>query len=390
LTSSKLANTSAAAINLSLGEGFRQQIWLGVGSSPLTDPDPGLVSREPAPQSSGLDLMEIWRLLPALNEIPDEKLQGLPSEIIFGLNTALIQGQKSAAKLSTNARLALNAKKIASNPTEVGGGVDNRKTLLHPGRFLGGAICSNPELWLAGRRIHGDKGPAALGAYDLDSVGCGGCVTAKGWEALHNPASSELKLKMFYLPNVTNTSVSAKRLAFESGEELSLGESLKEIGDLESYRTALNTAREALHSVMPWNRSISAIVGFMHNTNYLEEALGKNPKRAAILSEFTDYIFGRNALNWENGVSFLTAEEIHHAWNQWRGKRAALFARSFDKQGQSKKLPPICRRYQMGLCPKQGDKECKSTFGTTLKHICNKYTGAGRVCGKEHPRKDHK
>jgi len=380
-----------------MGEGFRQQIKLGAGGSIFTDPDPGVVSRPTSAGASsgtpgsaaGIDLMDIWRLLPALNEIPDEKLQGLPSEIIFGLNTALIQGQKSAAKLSTSARLALNAKKIASNPTEIGGGVDDRKSLLHPGRFLGGAICSNQELWLAGRRVHGDKGPAALGAYDLDSVGCGGCVTAKGWEALHNPASSELKLKLFYLPNVTNTSLSAKRLAFESGEELSLGENLKEIGDLESYRAALNTAREALHSVMPWNRSISAIVGFMINTNYLEEALGRNPKRAAILSEFTDYIFGRNALNWENGVSFLTAEEIHHAWNQWRGKRAALFSKGFDRN-QSKKLPPICRRYQMGLCPKQSDKECKSQFGTTLKHICNKFTGAGKVCGKEHPRKDHK
>jgi len=344
LSDERLASSAATAVHLSLGEGFRQQIRPRVGGSPFADPDPGLVERSSsqAHHQPGIDLMEIWRLLPALNDIPDEKLQGLPSEIIFGLNNALIQGQQSAAKLSVNARLALNAKKLAASPTEVGGGLDDRRTVLHPGRFLGGAVCSNSELWLAGKRVLGDNGPTALGAYDLDSVGCGGCVTARGWEALHNPASTELKLKMFYLPNVTNTSLSAKKLAFESGEEMSLGESLKEIADLEGYRTALNTAREALHSVMPWNRSISAIVGFMMNTNYLEEALGKNSRRAAILSEFTDYIFGRNALNWENGVSFLTAEEIHHAWNQWRGKRAALFARSGEKQnqGQAKKPPP--------------------------------------------------
>jgi len=364
---------------------------MGAGASILTDPDPGAFTRvRVPPHPPSLDLLEIYRLLPALNDIPDEKLKGLPSEVVFGLNSALLQGQKSAAKLSASARLTLNAKKLAASPTEVGAGVDDRKSILHPGRFLGGAVCSNPELWLAGRRIHGDKGPAALGSYDLDSVGCGGCVTAKGWEALHNPASTELKLKLFYLPNITNTAVSAKKLAFDSGEEFSLGESLKEIGDLEGYRTALNTAREALHSAMPWNRSISAIVGFMVNTNYLEEALGKNPRRAAILSEFTDYIFGRNALNWENGVSFLTAEEIHHVWNQWRGKRAALFAKGFDRQGQGKKQPPICRRFQVGLCPDQSKKDCKSKFGTTLLHICNKFTGAGKVCGKDHPRKDHK
>ena len=48
------------------------------------------------------------------------------------------------------------------------------------------------------------------------------------------------------------------------------------------------------------NRSISALVGLMLNTNYLAEDLGGNPKRAAILGEFSDYVFSRNGLSWEN------------------------------------------------------------------------------------------
>ena len=93
------------------------------------------------------------------------------------------------------------------------------------------------------------------------------------------------------MPNVGNGAASSKKTDEDSGENL------KEIADLESFRVALNTAREAMTSALPWNRSISALVGLMMNTNYLSEDLGGNPKRAAILTEFTDYVFSRNGLN---------------------------------------------------------------------------------------------
>ena len=90
-----------------------------------------------------------------------------------------------------------------------------------------------------------------------------------------------------------------------------------ENANLESYKVALNTAREAMASALPWNRSVSAVMGLMVNTNYLAEDLGRNPKRAAVLTEFTEYIFGRNALNWENHQSFLTTDELTHVWSNW-------------------------------------------------------------------------
>ena len=80
--------------------------------------------------------------------------------------------------------------------------------------------------------------------------------------------------------------------------------------DLDSVKVALNTAREALASALPWNGSISALVGLMMKTNYMVEDLGGNSKRAAILLEFTDYVFGRNALNWENNQSFLSTDKL--------------------------------------------------------------------------------
>ena len=48
---------------------------------------------------------------------------------------------------------------------------------------------------------------------------------------------------------------------------------VKEIADLESFKMVLNTAREAMASALPWNRSVSTIVGLMQNTSYLQEDL---------------------------------------------------------------------------------------------------------------------
>ena len=48
----------------------------------------------------------------------------------------------------------------------------------------------------------------------------------------------------------------------------------------------------------------------MMKTKYMVEDLGGNSKRAAILLEFTDYVFGRNALNWENNQSFLSTDKL--------------------------------------------------------------------------------
>ena len=142
---------------------------------------------------------------------------------------------------------------------------------LHPARFLGGACSSLADQWAEARRSIGEAGVTALGNYDLNAVGCGGCVTPKGWLEIHNPASQELKLKLFHMPNMGGAAT--KKQEGESGVE-----SLKEIGDLDSFKIALNTAREAMASALPWNRSISALVGLMLNTNYLSEDFRRKSK----------------------------------------------------------------------------------------------------------------
>ena len=334
--------------------------------------------------------LELWKLLPQLRELPASMVKKLPMSAMFHLNAALSKEKKTTEKLGVNTRLAQNAKKVARNPALVAEARDNRRDVLHPARFLGGASSSLTEQWLEARRVIGEAGVTALGNYDLDAVGCGGCVTPKGWLELHNPASQDLKLKFFHMPNMAGNSSSSKKADSEA-----CSDSLKEIGDLDSFRIALNTAREAMASAMPWNRSVSALVGLMLNTNYLAEELGGNPRRATILTEFSDYVFGRNGINWENGQAFLTTDELVHVWSNWRTKRG-ISAKSHEKQdkkpagGDKKKiLSEICRLYNTKTCGKQADKDCKSAWGKTLKHVCNRFLAGGKVCQKDHPRLDH-
>lgn len=362
----------------------------GFGS--LTDPGQDRAQAE----TDGSNL-QIWKLLPAIQHLSEDMLKRLPLSALFQLNSALSKESKNANKMQVSARLSANAQQAANSPVCVPSNLDDRRDNLHPVRFFGGASCSNQMLWLKARAVISQKGVLAFGNYDLDSLGCGGCVTPKAWMEIHNPGSSELKLKMFHLPNVGGSSAGSKRVSVEDGNSsFLLGDEMKDICDLEGFRSALNALREAMTSALPWNRSIGAIVGFMINTNYCFTDLAGNNKRAAILTEFVDYILGRNALNWENSQPFLSTDDLSHVWATWKAKRHGLFMKEQDKS--QKQLPArrgrddICRRFNLpGGCTNKED-ECKTPMGAKLRHVCNMYLKGqnGKKCEKQHSRVDHK
>ena len=365
----------------------------GMEASVLNLEDPDMSEDETLEDEAKV---EIWSLLPQLKNVPQSTLKKLPLSAIFQLSNALAKNSKLADKMSTSSRLAQNAQDAMKNPKQVASGLDNRRNLLHEGRFLGGACCSAVDLWLRGGEVVGRSGPMPIGNYDLDAVGCGGCVTATGWREIHDPSSQALRIKHFFLPNVAGSSLSTKKFSMgEGGEEMVVGDSLKEINDMEGYKGALNALREAMASALPWNRSVSAIVGFMVNTNYLNSDLGSNSKRASILAEFTDYILGRNGQNWENGASFISTDEMAHVWANWKAKRTALFItkEKQEKKGRERTGRPVksdaCSKYNVKTCPKQAEKDCHTFFGAKLRHVCNKWMPNGTICGKDHPRVEH-
>ena len=110
------------------------------------------------------------------------------------------------------------------------------------------------------------------------------------------------------------------------------------------------------------------------------------------MTEFTDYIFSRNVLNWENSQPFLTTDDLTHVWSNWRCKRGISQKSSEPKKkekDQKKEGNNVCRLYNTKVCKSQTEKECKSSWGKQLKHLCNKFIGGGKMCLKEHPRIEH-
>ncbi len=334
---------------------------------------------------------------PALRNLPDEMVDKLPLSTLLQLNEALVKDLKSIKKLDPEAKLALNAEECCSNPVSVPSGLDNRRDVLHQARFLGGVISSHQLVWQKAREVIGLDGIPALGGYDMDAVGCGGAVSPKGWLELHNPASTSLCLRQFHISNVSGGSMSVKKLSLSSNDEsLLLGESAREIMDMEEFRSAMTTLREAMSMVLPWNKSVSAIQGFLNISNYCKKDLDGRQNRAALLTSFVNYVLGRNALNWQNKQPFLATNDLLHVWATWFGQQPASSISTSKKEPKDSKKREekdrdkndLCRRYNIGSCPTMG-KECRTFYGLRLRHLCNARLSNGQLCEKDHPRIKH-
>ena len=138
-SSSSLAKSMAAAAKLTGSVKNRYASSFGGRSTAVpADPD------EPVSEEEEKSL-ELWRLLPQLKDLPEALLRKLPIATMFQLNSALAKEKKTSEKLGVNTKLSHNAKKLARNPAAVEKGVDNRKDLMHPARFLGGTSCALTE-----------------------------------------------------------------------------------------------------------------------------------------------------------------------------------------------------------------------------------------------------
>jgi hypothetical protein len=343
------------------------------------------------------DFGNIWRMLPPLKDIPAEMLRSLPVSTVLQLNEDLARETRNKKLMDADAKLQHNAESLAAAPTKVAGGLDNRGSILHEARFLGGAGSSAQCIWLKAREVLGTDGVPALGNYDMDAIGCGGSVTARGWQELHNLASPNLNFKFFHMGNVGGGAAASKRLCLEDDSTaFTVGDSLKEIMELEEFKRALSTAREAMSYALPWNKSISAISGFMQASNFCSKDLSNRPNKAALLTAFTNYFFTRNAQNWINKLSFLTINELAYVWTTWFGKQPVSVIpqqKVEARKPSSKSLPrprdDLCRRFNSTTgCPNSA-ADCKTTYGNKLRHLCNMKNQNGKPCEKDHLRHEH-
>jgi hypothetical protein len=250
------------------------------------------------------------------------------------------------------------------------------------------------------------KGGAALGNYDMHSVGLGGFVSAKGWVELANPSSTKLSLRQFSLNNCSSKASSKKEDTEDESEFSGIGE----------LQLALRTLRTAASFVSPWNMSFTAIENFLINNKYCRDDLQGIEKQAALLCQFVDYILLENANKWRDCEPFLSSGDLKNAWQAFFSARpqSALTRKKTEQPSNQKngffkqpiqkpqqqgfrnkiqqKLPFIdaCYRWNRNQCQNPAGA-CTSPSGQPLRHICDQRTDPNNLtvfCGQNHRRVD--
>jgi hypothetical protein len=163
------------------------------------------------PSFTNKDLAAMRAKFPFLAEFSDGFIRSTKPDCILKMEMATLKIRETERKREADDKLASNRASLGSNPVLIGEGLDDRWTNLHKGRFLAGAGCSAAKLWLTARFHIGLNGSPPLGNYDMNAVGLGGFVSAKGWVELANPASAKISLKMFSLKGCTHSGAKKPR-----------------------------------------------------------------------------------------------------------------------------------------------------------------------------------
>jgi len=310
------------------------------------DPDPGLRPQQAHPgfaAAAPLAALRAW--FPLLQAMPDAMMIATDLPTLMALNTSLRpdprQGSSDpmemwaamAAKFSSSlgkpddepgVAMARTLASLRENPTTVQSGLDDRSQVLHAARFLGGAACPAKKLWRDAREAMPMEGYPPLANYDLTSIGLGGCVTARGFKEIHNPGSPHLTLKLFSSSNMGSSTAATRRLTLADNDcAVSIGDSMREVSDLNELKLAMRALCRAAQFILPWNMSFNAIDGFLHSSNYANAELNGRTNRPQILTDFINYVLGLNAAAWVQKDDFLSSGEIKNIWAEWFGSRPA-------------------------------------------------------------------
>jgi len=405
-------DTTAAALEILAEEGARS----GLSSS----------CPDPAALSGGIEELGISTLkkkFPFLSEYTDSFIMKAGAQNLIKAEKMARQLQDMDRNNKAEDKLFSNREEVDSILYSVAEGKDNRLSQLHPARFLPGAVCSTGKLWLQGREVLHSKGHAPLSSYDLQSIGLGGCVSAKGWVELHDPSSSKLSIKMFAMNSNGFSGKQGKDKEFPDMEDLS------------ELRTAIRVLRGALQMVHPWNHSVNALESFLFQSNFCASDLAGQDKQVNTLVKFIDYVLAENANRWRDKEVFLSTRDIRGVWKDFlcqhstsptfknpkssnnnnsnkpsfgqqnQGKASQNNAKNFGQGNNSNNqntpatpssalniapfmfLDDICVMWNIGRCLKPPGS-CSDKKGRSLRHVCNFRPDASKPhikCEKNHP-----
>lgn len=378
--------------------------------------DQGHLDKVKAGTVTALDLEGLKKRHSFLAEYSDSTLTSLPLETVLKLESTSIKLRNLEKSRATEEKLAANRDSLGNTVVQVQAGVDNRLSKIHAARFLPGMGCSAAKMWEEARKVLGSEGHAAIGTYDMKSVGLAGYVTPQGWGAIHDPGNSNISLRMFSINNC------GRKIQGKVGDQ---EDNLFDVVEIGEFKVALRVLREAMSFVHPWNKSVAALEGFMMMTNFCAKDLEGLDRQAMLLTQFTDYVLRENSNRWRGLESFMGIDELKGAWESFFGARPqAMLAKTKNHssrtshqgnnfhggltqgpQGQQQRLQggagggggrgkihpslfyeDICVMWNIGRCTK-APGTCQTSNGKPLRHICNyrpDYTRAMPPCGANH------
>jgi hypothetical protein len=317
------------------GQQFQQQ--QNTNTQPQMGPDPAYTQQQQTFWQPGFstnaNANRIRQLVPQLAHMSDEYLLAQPCDAIYRLSREEKQAETSKAAKGLEVKLHNNFKKATENPIFVSG-YDNRSNTLHPARFLPGAGVPIQNLWLEARKQWGQEGVEPIGNYDLEALGCSGCVTARGWEQLHKPGSPEISLKMFTVSNIGHLASSTRTVSLVGEDGIEIHDNLKEFADIAEFKQAVRNLRLAAQLATPWNMSFAVIDGFLQANDYMEGKL-EGSKKATVLTAFFDHVMKVNAGLWVQEAPFLDNAKLMALWNSWWATRRVKAKADGDQQAKS-------------------------------------------------------
>jgi hypothetical protein len=337
------------------------------------------------------DIASLRKKFSFLRDFSDQFIQTTPLDVLLKTETTAMKLKDLERNRSSGTRLSNNRDELPTTFYSVPAGRDNRWDNLHEARFLPGACCSASQLWTRAREVLGDKVFPAVSTYDMNAVGLGGFVSRRGWLEIQDLGSDSMALKLFNINGCVNK-VSTK--PSKSTEEF------RDIAELGEFQLSLRVAREAMAYVHPWNKSISAIEGFLFQTDFCKQDLNGVEKPAVALTQFVDYVFMSNSDRWRGQQPFLTTGELRGIWASFWGARPESKVKPKQQNqksgtgGKTQKFvfdpsyfDDICRLYNIGKCVKPPGT-CTTKAGIALRHVCNHKANPAKpleVCGKFHP-----
>jgi len=359
------------------------------------------VARVPDPGATILsgNLDNLRRRHAFLNEYTSEDLEKYSLATLLKLEATSIKLKNLENNKAAEVKLSNNRDALEDTSYRVEEGVDNRWSNLHDCRFLPGWGCTSQKMWSRGREVLKNNAHPAIATYDMASVGLAGHVTSQGWVALHNPGSSNLAIRMFSINNC------GRRVAGKNDDnEDNLLADIVELGEL---KLAMRVLKEAISFVRPWDKSVAALDGFLHQTNYCASDTDGLDKRAELMAQFIDYILKENSNRWKGREQFLGITELKGTWESFFGSRPqgqlAKAKQGQKQQGQKSynnssgggggqqqqqqnqvpsimvgkyRVPQaffnedICVMYNVGKCVKSPNN-CTTKAGKKLRHVCN-------------------